>query len=62
MSLFLEISFDSDVKARLINPVVKKTINEKVDKPILMFEKGFDKQEKMFLHVRDKDDRPKEIK
>ncbi len=52
MSLFLEISFDSDVKARLINPVIKKIINEKVDKPILMFEKGFDKQEKPFLHVR----------
>jgi hypothetical protein len=35
MSLFLEASFDSDVKARLINPVVKKNINEKGDKPIL---------------------------
>jgi hypothetical protein len=35
MSLFLEASFDSDVKARLINPVIKKNINEKGDKPIL---------------------------
>ena len=37
MSLFLEISFDSDVKPRLINTIVKKIINEKNDKPILIF-------------------------
>lgn len=42
MSLFLEISFDSDVKPRLINQVVKKLINEKVDKQIFIFDKAFD--------------------
>jgi hypothetical protein len=31
----------------LINQVVKKNINEKTDKPILVFEKGFDKQDKV---------------
>jgi hypothetical protein len=44
MSLFLEISFDSDVKPRLINQVVKKLVVEKNDRPILIFEKTKDEK------------------
>jgi len=35
MSLFLEANFESDVKPKLINQIMKKNINEKMDRPIL---------------------------